>query len=744
MRFLLFLLVWLSSSVSIGMVFPNFDKFYENSLKKNEFLDIKLKSLVSPNFDSYFCDYSKDQKGLLNKIMNLGIKKNIFNSKKELKKLLINLLEDSINKDTQKSSVDLRAVEDDRFYIWGDLYGAYHSFLRSLKCLKENHVIDNNFKILTPKTFFIINGNAIGFSAYNIETLLIILILKHQNPNNVIYLKGNQEDNKNWMDNNFNRQLEKCFKKNNFKETQLFSNVKSFLNLLPLRLNIYTEVDKNNFVLFSHNLGKINNGDLDIEVNDNDQSTQGKPIVIFSSTDRLTKYSKPSGLELRPQEMAAIVWHQFSGLVPSFYQLYQYNIDSFSCLKLNNDLHKSVIEHFSHPFNSAQKFHLDTYKLLSGEKINPQENIDKIIPQEINIATTIDFSNGAAILGERLMKGLDLKIRKSNKDKSVHPKIIRNFYENDEYNPSNTLKFLQGYFKKNDISILLSPLGTPTATAIKNYAKNENIAILFPYTGSLSFRYDGPFLHYRASYADEAETVVKYACDKLFKQKFAFFYQNDDFGNSLLSAARKILIEHYKISEDAIIEAPYSRNSLSVANAAQKIREGNVDVLFFFSTYAHSRELVNHMGVIELQNITLMGISFLTDRFRDYVSGIDDPKLEGKGLNLILSRVVPDPETDDREIVKEYRSEMQKEYSGIRMDADSLEGYINASIFVEILDKIEGPITPQKILEYGKSLKNFNFKGLNLNYDAKRFCFSNEIWLDLGKDKWIQNIIPTP
>ena len=150
------------------------------------------------------------------------------------------------------------------------------------------------------------------------------------------------------------------------------------------------------------------------------------------------------------------------------------------------------------------------------------------------------------------------------------------------------------------------------------------------------------------------------------------------------------------------------------------------------------------MGVVGLQNITLMGISFLTDRFRDYVSGIDDPKLEGKGLNLILSRVVPNPETDDREIVKEYRSEMQKEYPGIRMDADSLEGYINASIFIEILDKIEGPITPQKILEYGKSLKNFNFKGLNLNYDAKRFCFSNEIWLDVGKDKWIQNIIPTP
>ncbi|MDP1975325.1 MAG: hypothetical protein Q8K37_05070, partial [Alphaproteobacteria bacterium] len=355
----MFLLVWLSSSVSIGMVFPNFDKFYENSLKKNEFLDIKLKSLVSPNFDSYFCDYSKDQKGLLNKIMNLGIKKNIFNSKKELKKLLINLLEDSINKDTRKSSVDLRAVGDDRFYIWGDLYGAYHSFLRSIKYLKENHVIDNNFKILTPKTFFIINGNAIGLSAYNIETFLIILILKHQNPNNVIYLKGNQEDNKNWMDNNFNRQLEKCFKKNNFKETQLFSNVKSFFNLLPLRLNIYTEIDKNNFVLFSHNLGKINNGDLDIEVNDNDQLTQGKPIVIFSSTDRLTKYSKPSGLELRPQEMAAIVWHQFSGLVPSFYQLYQYNIDSFSCLKLKSDFSKSVIEHFFRPFDSTEKFNLD-------------------------------------------------------------------------------------------------------------------------------------------------------------------------------------------------------------------------------------------------------------------------------------------------------------------------------------------------------------------------------------------------
>ncbi len=84
--------------------------------------------------------------------------------------------------------------------------------------------------------------------------------------------------------------------------------------------------------------------------------------------------------------------------------------------------------------------------------------------------------------------------------------------------------------------------------------------------------------------------------------------------------------------------------------------------------------MVEKLGVPKLSNLTLMGISFLTDQFRDFVFGIGNS--EGKGLDFIISRVVPNPEDSSIEIVKEYQDEMQREYSRALFDADSLEGYV--------------------------------------------------------------------
>lgn len=142
--------------------------------------------------------------------------------------------------------------------------------------------------------------------------------------------------------------------------------------------------------------------------------------------------------------------------------------------------------------------------------------------------------------------------------------------------------------------------------------------------------------------------------------------------------------------------------------------------------------LIEKIGVQRLSNVALMGISFLTDRFREYSSGTLDPEQQGKGLDFVISRVVPNPKDSNIEIVKEYQIEMQREYPDVHLDVDSLEGYINASIFLYILESIERPYTHEKIMQAAQNIKNLNFKGLILNFDPHTLSLSKNVWLDLG------------
>ena len=59
----------------------------------------------------------------------------------------------------------------------------------------------------------------------------------------------------------------------------------------------------------------------------------------------------------------------------------------------------------------------------------------------------------------------------------------------------------------------------------------------------------------------------------------------------------------------------------------------------------------------------------------------------------------------------------------------SLEGYITASIFIDILKKIQGDITIDKIINQIEKIKDYNFKGFPLNFDQKTRELAKKIWI---------------
>lgn len=94
-----------------------------------------------------------------------------------------------------------------RFVVWGDVLGAYHSVVRGLQKLKELSIVDDELKIVADNTYLVFMGDLISRSPYGMETLSLILRLIETNPDRVIYLRGNHEDNKYWHAFGFKDQL---------------------------------------------------------------------------------------------------------------------------------------------------------------------------------------------------------------------------------------------------------------------------------------------------------------------------------------------------------------------------------------------------------------------------------------------------------------------------------------------------------------------------------------------------------
>lgn len=627
----------------------------------------------------------------------------------------------------KKKALFLQARPGDELIIWGDIHGAFHSLLRSLRDLQAKGYLSDDLKILKPHATFIFMGNIIDRSPYSLETLSVVLTLMARNPQQVIYLQGSHEHEQNWQNYDLGNELYQRLKINHL-DHPFVKSLNTFFNQLPGQIFLQDAQSENLLInsLYTTSIEKL--------------LTLHTPVTaLIQSQSRSRNYQSTQGFELVPPIEGIPTWTNFSSPTRIFQNLFEFYNDSYTIIHIGKTLSASKATAYTRDIRSKEAdFSHQTFHLLSARVLRPGEELEE---QWLNVALgcSFDLSESVRVLGERLRAGMHLRISKLNREGGIHGKLLRIYFKNDKYTPSLTLKNVNEFLKKKNTVFVFSPLGTPTTQVLLPKIQKKEIVVFAPYTGANIFR--NPDLtymfHYRTSYANEAHALVTYAREELFKQKFGFFYQDDEYGWAALNEARKVLKEKYNIKEENICQASYQRNTLDVDAAAQQISKCQPDVLFFFSTIGPSKSLIQKIGINKLSNVTLMGISFLTDRFRNFVAQDPQRPYRGKGLSFIISRVVPNPYDRSKNIVAEYIQELEKTYPGAHPDVDSLEGYINTSLIIEVLKSIPEPITKEKIVDAMKILNARDFKGLKLRFSPQTRELSQDVWLDTGAEEWI-------
>ncbi|TET36830.1 hypothetical protein E3J61_00145 [Candidatus Dependentiae bacterium] len=341
------------------------------------------------------------------------------------------------------------------------------------------------------------------------------------------------------------------------------------------------------------------------------------------------------------------------------------------------------------------------------------------------LGSTLDLTRAVKFQSKSVKVGIDLRLKEEREaGDSVISQVI---VVDDEYTPRKTVQEVNRFLEQG-IDILLNPLGSPTLEAYLDLVKQGKVLVLFPMTGAPLFRKkDLKYMaHIRPSYIIEGKILTEYALDTLKAKKGVMFYQDDAFGQGFLEGAQELLKKR-KITN--WLAVPYQRNDVTFAKQVARIKKYDPDVLLFFSVTTAARGLIRQLGIQEVAGKHMLGSS-------EFGEGEFQRFMKEKGLKMFYLNAVPNPQQSDIAIAKQFRDAANRE--GVPIDVFSLESYLATDFLIDIVKKIRGAATKEKIINAIAKVKNHNYKGMLFNFDPENRTLSSTLWMYTGSPDWQQ------
>jgi ABC-type branched-subunit amino acid transport system substrate-binding protein len=340
---------------------------------------------------------------------------------------------------------------------------------------------------------------------------------------------------------------------------------------------------------------------------------------------------------------------------------------------------------------------------MAPETESVQGNRNGISDDEIVIGSSLALGGHAGYLGTQMIQGALSYLSDINQQGGVHGRHIRLVAMDDGYNPAQCLYNTQQLILEEKVFALFCYVGTPTTVRIIPLINEAGIPLVGMFTGAQRLRQPpNPFLiNIRASYYQETQAAV----DLIVKQKgltrVAVFYQYDEYGLDGLRGT-EIALKQYDLVP--VAKGSYIRGTLDVEAGLAQIIQSDAQAVVMIGTYdscARFIQLARRQHFTPLfHNVSFVGSKELARR------------LGPDGEGVIVTQVVPppsiDPSKEDLPGVQEYIRLLNQYYPDTRPSFVGLEGYINAKILVEGLERAGRNLTRPSFIQAIKSVNDFD------------------------------------
>ena len=176
----------------------------------------------------------------------------------------------------------------------------------------------------------------------------------------------------------------------------------------------------------------------------------------------------------------------------------------------------------------------------SGDNGDNDTSVNGVTDTEILIGSFADLSGPAALLGLDAVNGARLRFDEVNAAGGVHGRKIRFIAEDTQYQLPKAIQAVNKLVNRDKIFAMFLGLGTPMNNAVMQTLFDANVPNIFPISGGrqmvVPFR---PLMFTaRGVYYDEIRAGVRYFVEERGAESICVMYQDSDYGNEILDAAR--------------------------------------------------------------------------------------------------------------------------------------------------------------------------------------------------------------
>lgn len=345
-----------------------------------------------------------------------------------------------------------------------------------------------------------------------------------------------------------------------------------------------------------------------------------------------------------------------------------------------------------------------------------------VTEKSVTVGQAAALKGAASALGEGMQNGMTAYFNRVNAAGGVNGRKIELKSVNDGYEPANCEKATKVLVESDKVFGLIGYVGTPTAKVAAPIAIENKTPFIGAFTGAELLRtpHNQWVVNLRASYNQEMEQVAAYLVEGKGFKKVACFYQNDAFGQAGLTGIEAAL---KKRGIELVAKGSFERNTLAVNDALNTIAASKPDAIVTVAPYKPAAAFIKSVrGNEAIKGTTLTAISFVgTQALLN--------ELNGQGDGVIISQVVPFPWDNTTPVVKDYAADMAAAGFGEKIDYITLEGYLTAKLFCQVLSKVEGEPTREKFINTLTTTATWDLGGFSTTFGPSDNQGSDQVWL---------------
>lgn len=343
-----------------------------------------------------------------------------------------------------------------------------------------------------------------------------------------------------------------------------------------------------------------------------------------------------------------------------------------------------------------------------------------VSPDKIVFGQAAALDGPASALGLGMKMGLEAAFAEINKAGGIKGRKLELKSVDDGYEPTKSIEAAKKLLDEDKVFALVGAVGTPTAAATQPIATSAGAPFIGAFTGAEFLRepHKPLVLNIRASYFQETEAMVERLTKDLGATKIAIMYQDDAFGQAGLAGVKKALD---KRQMQLAGEGTFERNTVAVKAALLSIKKAEPQAVIMISPYKPAAEFIKLAKQIKL-DVTFVNISFVG-------SDALAKELGAAGAGVVITQVVPFPKDAAIPVVGRYQASLKASAPDAQPGFVSLEGYLVGRAIAAALEKVDGDLTRQAMLDAVQKAGSLDLGGFKLSYSSTSNRGSDQVFL---------------